>query len=196
MPSVPYFRFWLAAPILLLVSGMAMAHPGHGTEQGGFMAGLAHPLFGLDHLLAMAAIGLWSLGQSRRLRMAVPLLAVGGMIIGAGLAVAGIGLPGVESAIALSVLLAGVLVATLAKLPSLVGGLLVVGFMLFHGHAHGTEMPHGALLVTYLAGFSLATLGITLGARLAGGWLQARQNRSLRVVGGVIAAIGAFFALS
>ncbi|CBV42167.1 HupE/UreJ family protein [Halomonas elongata] len=196
MPSVPYFRFWLAAPILLLVSGMAMAHPGHGAEQGGFMAGLAHPLFGLDHLLAMAAIGLWSLGQSRRLRMAVPLLAVGGMIIGAGLAVAGIGLPGVESAIALSVLLAGVLVATLAKLPSLVGGLLVVGFMLFHGHAHGTEMPHGASLVTYLAGFSLATLAITLGARLAGGWLQARQSRSLRVVGGVIAAIGAFFALS
>nr|WP_275287594.1 HupE/UreJ family protein [Halomonas elongata] len=196
MPPLPYFRFWLAVPGLLLVSGLAMAHPGHGAEQGSFMAGLVHPLFGPDHLLVMAAIGLWSLGQSRRLRLAVPCLAVGGMIIGAGLAVVGVGLPGVESAIALSVLLAGVLVATLARLPSLLGGLLVVGFMLFHGHAHGTEMPHGASLVAYLAGFSLATLAITLTVRLAGGWLKARESRPLRVVGAVIAATGAFFALS
>ncbi|SEM92936.1 HupE/UreJ family protein [Halomonas caseinilytica] len=196
MPLLPHFRVWLTVPGLLLASGLAMAHPGHGAEHGGFMAGLTHPLLGPDHLLAMVAIGLWSLGQPLRPRLAIPLLAVGGMIIGAGLAVAGISLPGVESAIALSVLLAGILVATLARLPSLVGGLLVVGFMLFHGYAHGTEMPHGASLVTYLAGFSLATLAITLAARLAGGWLQARQSRPLRVVGAVIAAIGAFFALS
>lgn len=186
-----------AVPLLLMMTGMAFAHPGHeGTSSTGFTAGLAHPLLGLDHLLAMAAIGLWSIRQSTPLRRVAPWLAAAGMLFGAGLAWGGLAMPGVEAGIALSVLLAGVLIAALVKLPTVLGGALVVVFMLFHGHAHGNEMPHDASLMAYLAGFLLATLTITYAGRTLGGYLVARENRIVRVVGAAIASVGGFFALT
>lgn len=183
-----------AAPLLLL-AGTALAHPGHHHHEGGFAAGLAHPLLGLDHLLAMLAVGLWSLRQSRALSLGAPLLAAAGMLLGAGLAWGGVMLPGIEFGIAMSVLLAGVLIAALVSVPTAVGAGVIVLFMLFHGHAHGSEMPHGASQLAYLAGFTLATLAITLAGRLGGGWLMARQSRLLRGLGVAIATAGAFFAL-
>lgn len=184
------------APLLLLVAGTALAHPGHHHHhEGGFAAGLAHPLLGLDHLLAMFAVGLWSLRQSRALSLGAPLLAAAGMLLGAGLAWGGVALPGVEFGIAMSVLLAGVLIAALVSVPTAVGAGVIVLFMLFHGHAHGNEMPHGASQLAYLAGFTLATLAITFAGRLGGAWLMARQSRLLRGLGVAIAAAGAFFAL-
>ncbi len=183
-----------AAPSLLLVAGLAVAHPGHHHE-GGFAAGLTHPLLGFDHLLAMLAIGLWSLRQSRPLRLGAPLLAAGGMLLGAGLAWGGLALPGVEFGIALSVLLAGVLIAALVKVPSVLGAGVVVLFMLFHGHAHGNEMPYGVSMLAYLAGFTLATLALTYAGRLLGGYLMARERRLVRGLGVAIAAAGAVFAI-
>ncbi|KAA0013714.1 HupE/UreJ family protein [Billgrantia pellis] len=184
-----------SAPLMLLVAGMAVGHPGHDHVHGsGFAAGLAHPLLGLDHLLAMLAVGLWSLRQSRAFSLAAPLFAASGMLLGAGLAWGGLALPGVEFGIALSVLLAGVLIAALVKVPTAVGAGVVVLFMLFHGHAHGREMPHGASMLAYLAGFTLATLAITYAGRLVGGRLMQRENRFLRALGVVIAAAGALFA--
>lgn len=186
----------LAAPALLLCAGLAVAHPGHEhAHGGGFAAGLTHPLLGLDHLLAMLAVGLWSLRQSRAFSLAAPLLAAGGMLLGAGLAWAGFVLPGVGFGIAMSVLLAGVLIAALVKVPALAGAGVVVTFMLFHGHAHGSEMPQGASMLAYLAGFTLATLVITYAGRTAGALLMARENRILRALGVAIAAVGALFAL-
>ncbi|MCG6659011.1 HupE/UreJ family protein [Halomonas campisalis] len=184
-----------AAPVLLLVAGAALAHPGHHHHEGGFAAGLAHPLLGLDHLLAMLAVGLWSLRQSRALGLGAPLLAAGGMLLGASLAWGGMALPGVEFGIAMSVLLAGVLIAALVKVPTALGAGIIVLFMLFHGHAHGSEMPHAASMLAYLAGFTLATLAITFAGRLLGGVLMARENRLLRGLGVAIAAAGALFAL-
>lgn len=184
------------ALVLLGASGVAVAHPGHGVEHGAFFSGLTHPLLGIDHLLAMVAIGLWSLRQSTALRRATPWLAALGMIVGAGLAVAGVAMPGVENAIALSVLLAGVMLATLVRLPGAIGGTLVFAFLLVHGHAHGTEMPANASFLLFLAGFTLTTLAITLAARGIGQWLGRRDSRVLRVAGGAIAACGAAFALS
>ncbi|MFQ3789733.1 HupE/UreJ family protein [Halomonas sp. A29] len=185
----------LAVPALLLCAGLAVAHPGHDhAHGGGFAAGLAHPLLGLDHLLAMLAVGLWSLRQSRAFSLAAPLLAAGGMLLGAGLAWAGFALPGVEFGIAMSVLLAGVLIAALVKVPAAIGACVVVLFMLFHGHAHASEMPHGASMLAYLAGFTLATLAITYAGRSAGTFLMARENRILRALGVAIAAAGALFA--
>lgn len=185
----------LAAPALIVFAGVAIAHPGHDhAHGGGFAAGLAHPLLGLDHLLAMLAVGLWSLRQSRAFSFAAPLLAAVGMLLGAGLAWGGFALPGVEFGIAMSVLLAGVLIAALVKVPAPVGAAVVVLFMLFHGHAHGNEMPHGASTLAYLAGFSLATLAITYAGRAAGAFLMMRENRILRVLGVAIAAAGALFA--
>lgn len=185
----------LGAASLMLVADSAWGHPGHEVAGGGFAAGLGHPLFGLDHLLAMLAVGLFSVRQSAAMGRVVPLLAVGGMLLGAGLAWAGVALPGVEFGIAMSVLLAGVLVAALARVPAALGGVAVVAFMVFHGHAHAAEMPHGASTLLYLAGFSLATLGLTVAGRRVAGWLMTREQRVLRGLGAAIAAMGALFAI-
>uniref|UniRef100_UPI003565E720 HupE/UreJ family protein n=1 Tax=Marinobacter sp. TaxID=50741 RepID=UPI003565E720 len=151
------------AAALLTASATAMAHSGH--AEGGFTSGLLHPMLGLDHLLAMAAIGFWSVRQSKHMKNATPAFVIGGMILGATLAWGGLSLPGVETGITLSVLVAGILIATLAKLPTAVGGTLVGAFMLFHGFAHGAEMPAGATLAAYPTGFSISTLAITLVGR-------------------------------
>ncbi|MFC4260362.1 HupE/UreJ family protein [Marinobacter lacisalsi] len=175
---------------LLLTASTAAAHTGHGT--GGFTSGLLHPMLGLDHLLAMAAIGFWSVRQGDLMKKATPLFVVGGMILGAGIAFAGIALPGVETGIVLSVMVAGILIAAMAKLPTAVGGTLVVAFMVFHGYAHGTEMPSGAMLAAYLAGFSIATLGITFAGRGLGALLMKADNRVARGVGAGLAAVGGY----
>lgn len=90
--------------------------------------------------------------------------------------------------------MAGILIATLAKLPTAIGGILVGAFMLFHGFAHGTEMPAGATLATYLAGFSMATLTITLVGRGLGSLMLKADSRFSRGVGGVLAVAGAYLA--
>ena len=187
---------WLGTLPLVLASGAALAHPGHEVGHVGFVAGLGHPWLGLDHLLAMAAIGLWSLKQTPRLRGATPLLMVLGMVAGAGLSLFGVAVPGVEHVIALSVLLVGILLATFARVPASVGAILVIAFMMFHGYAHGSEMPMGSFLLAYIAGFTVSTLVITMLARHSGAWLMQREQRVLRVIGGMIAACGAFFAFS
>lgn len=178
---------------LMITATAASAHPGHDADTG-FISGLLHPMLGLDHLLAMAAIGFWSVRQSAILKNSTPLFVTGGMILGAGIAWAGFSLPGVETGIALSVLLAGTLIATMAKLPTVVGGTLVAAFMVFHGFAHGIEMPAGAALLAYLAGFSIATLALTFVGRGLGALLQRTDNRFGRVLGGVVAATGVVLA--
>jgi urease accessory protein len=116
------------------------------------------------------------------------------LVFGAGIAWGGLSLPGVETGISLSVMLAGILIATLAKLPTIVGGSLVAAFMVFHGFAHGTEMPAGAALVAYLAGLSLGTLALTFAGRGLGTLMQKTDNRVARALGGVVAAVGALLA--
>jgi urease accessory protein len=184
------------APIAALAAMTASAHAGHdAVGHGGFAAGLLHPLLGLDHLLAMLAIGLWSVRQQGSLHRFMPLIMLAGMWGGAALAWGGLAVPGVEAVIALSVLLAGVLVATLARLPGALGGVLVAAFMLFHGHAHGNELPTGASLLTYLLGFSLATLAIAYAGKGFGALLQRCETRWVRALGAMIAAVGGAFAL-
>ena len=185
----------LMAAGLLLTATTTAAHTGHGAHaESGFLSGLLHPMLGLDHLLAMAAIGFWSVRQSNTMKQITPLFVIGGMILGAGIAWAGMSLPGVETGITFSVLVAGILIATLAKQPTAIGGPLVGAFMLFHGFAHGTEMPAGATLATYLAGFSMATLTITLVGRGLGSLMLKADSRFSRGVGGVLAVAGAYLA--
>ncbi|HIO28447.1 MULTISPECIES: HupE/UreJ family protein [Marinobacter] len=185
----------LVAAGLLLTATTAAAHTGHGAHaESGFLSGLLHPMLGLDHLLAMAAIGFWSVRQSNTMKQITPLFVIGGMVLGAGIAWAGMSLPSVETGITFSVLVAGILIATLAKLPTAVGGTLVGVFMLFHGFAHGTEMPAGATLAAYLAGFSMATLAITLVGRGLGSLLLRADSRFSRGIGGVLAVAGAYLA--
>lgn len=195
--AMPRFAALAAIPALLLMMPLAMAHTGHaGAAHGGFQAGLTHPLLGVDHLLAMLAIGAWSLRQPGTPGSLTPLLAVAGMLLGAGLAWGGLSLPGVELGIAISVVLAGLLVAALITLPTALGAALVVLFMLLHGHAHGSEMPQGASLLAYPAGFVLATLAITQAGRQLGRWLSApRHGLLLRSLGVAIGAAGAVLAI-
>lgn len=182
----------LTVAALLSTSTAVMAHPGHGGT--GFTAGLLHPMLGLDHLLAMAAIGFWSLRQPTTLKRGTPLFMVGGMVLGAGIAFAGVSIPGVETGIALTVMLAGVLIATLARLPTVVGGLLVAAFMVFHGYAHAIEMPMGAHFAAYMVGFASTTIAIALAGRGLGALLATSDIRLVRVIGVSLIGAGAVFA--
>lgn len=145
----------LAVIALLLSPAMAFAHTGH--DHAGLMAGLAHPLFGLDHLLAMLVVGLWAAQHSGAARWALPLSFVASMLVGGLLGFNGLQVPLLETGIAASVLAFGLLVAVAMRLPLLIAGGLTVLFALSHGVAHGLELPAQASPWGYSAGFVVAT---------------------------------------
>ena len=179
----------------LMLSGNAYAHAGHEINSAGFLAGLTHPLLGLDHIVAMIAIGLWSMSQAPKFRPWVPLYATLGMLLGAMSAWVGLVIPAMEFVIAMSVVLTGVLVFTLAKFPAPLGASVVVLFLFCHGHAHGSEMPVGIASWAYLAGFLVTTLIITYVARRVGYLLISSEKRLLHMAGVAITALGALFAI-
>lgn len=168
--------------------------PHEGGAAAGLLAGLTHPLTGLDHVLAMLAVGLWGaqLGAPAvwSLPIAFPLL----MSVGAALGVLGVALPGVELGIALSALVLGVLVAGEVRPRLALAMTIVAGFALFHGHAHGTELPEGASGALYSVGFVVST-GALHGAGIALGLLRARPGgaRLVRALGGLVALGGLYF---
>jgi urease accessory protein len=171
--------FCLAAA--LAAPATAMAHTGV-SPAGGALHGFLHPLTGLDHLLAMTLVGVlaWQLGGRALWRVPVAFLLL--MALGGGLAVAGIGLPGVEPAIALSVLALGLLVACGAR-PTLTAAMGIVGlFALFHGHAHGSEMPDDAGGLAYAGGFLAATALLHGGGLMAGAGLAVAVGRRSAVL--------------
>jgi urease accessory protein len=181
-----------AATMLLLFAVPALAHTGSST--GGFIGGFAHPLFGLDHVVAMVAVGLWGafLGPPAiwLLPIVFPLVMAFGGVIG----ILGVPLPGVETAIALSAIVLGTMVALAARPPLWVAALIVGAFAIFHGHAHGAELPPGADVVAYSVGFVVATgmlhlTGIAIG--LLARWRAGRI--AVRTAGGAIALAGVAF---
>lgn len=148
----------LIALALLLSPALAFAHPGH--DHAGLMAGLAHPVFGLDHLLAMLAVGLWAAQQSGAARWALPLTFVASMLVGGLLGFGGLEIPLMETGIAASVLAFGLLVAVAVRLPMAVALGLTALFALSHGVAHGLELPHLASPWAYALGFLVATAAL------------------------------------
>ncbi|HEY5778752.1 MAG TPA: HupE/UreJ family protein [Terrimicrobiaceae bacterium] len=147
--------FAVLAAILLLPS-LAHAHVGVG-ETGGFLHGMGHPLSGLDHICAMVAVGLWASQMGGRAIWAVPLTFVGVMALAGALGMFGFHVPFVETGIVVSVLTLGVLIAAAVRLP-LSSSMIIVGlFAIFHGYAHGAEMPETASGLAYAAGFVAAT---------------------------------------
>jgi urease accessory protein len=185
---------WMAVLLpMLLWAQVAFAHPQQG-EVKGFVTGFRHPISGLDHVLAMVAVGLWGaqLGSPAiwLLPVAFPMImAFGGM-----LGLMGVPLPGVEYGIAASAILLGAAVLFEVRPPLAVAAVLVGIFAIFHGHAHGTELPPGQSGLLYSMGFVIATgclhaAGITIGAVHRWGWGQ----RLLRFAGGVVAVGGMFF---
>lgn len=178
------------ALLLAAAASPALAHTGAGATHG-FASGLAHPFLGVDHLGAMVAVGLWAGLVGGRAVWAWPLAFVATMIAGALLGLHDVRLPGVEAGIAASLLLLGLAVAFKAPLPVLAGVSLCGVFALFHGHAHGLEMPTIVGPVPYVAGFALATAALH-GAGLALGLGLKRFDRTWlpRIAGVATSALG------
>lgn len=178
----------LPALPLALFAGAAFAHPGH--ESASFFSGFGHPVGGADHLLAMLAVGLLAARQAGRSRWALPLAFVVAMLAGAGLSALGVALPAVEGGIAVSVLVLGLLIAFVVKLPLAAAAPLVAAFALFHGHAHHAEMGEGSVLA-FTVGFAMAT-ALLHGA----GYVLARSLPATPAAGAVRRALGALIAVA
>ncbi len=169
--------------------GSAFAHPGHQGDS--LLAGIGHPLLGIDHLLTMLGVGLYAAQQKGVGRWALPLAFVLSMLAGALAAAAGLALPQVEGGIAASVLVLGLLLALAVRLP-LAAALPLVGFFaIFHGHAHYLEMGHQAVL-GYALGFAATAATLHLAGFALSRWLpRGRAGRVLkRLLGGAMAGTG------
>ena len=186
-------RLIVLSVALLMLSQAASAHEASGMA-GGFESGFMHPILGWDHVAAMVAVGLWGavLGQPAIwvLPVTFPLV----MAIGGVLGVAGVPIPGVEIGIALSALILGVMVVSAARPPLWLAAVVVAGFAIFHGHAHGTELPHAVSPLAYSIGFVLST-GMLHMCGIAFGLLTRWRSGTLlvRAGGAVIALAGAVF---
>ena len=148
-------RQTLLAAGLCLSASAACAHTG--SMAGGFTSGFMHPLFGWDHVVAMVAVGLWGAFLGTPAIWILPVTFPLVMTIGGALGVAGVPLPGVEIGIALSAIVLGAMVAFAARPPIWVAAVIVAAFAIFHGHAHGTELPNAADPIAYSLGFVVAT---------------------------------------
>lgn len=186
---------WLGATYLALaMTPAAQAHIEHG-EAGGFASGFHHPWSGLDHIAAMVAVGLWGAQLGAPAVWLLPVTFPMVMAFGGFLGLVGFPLPGVEYGIGFSALLLGVMVCGEVKPKRLFWAALLVGvFGLFHGHAHGTELPPGQNGLLYSMGFVIATgtlhgCGIAIG--LVHRWKAGKV--ALRCAGGVIALAGVYF---
>lgn len=177
----------IAAASVLLAAMPASAHT-LGASGAGFAAGFAHPAGGLDHLLAMVAVGLWAAQSGGRALWTVPAAFMGAMLLGGAMGLAGVALPGIELGIGASVMVLGLLVALAVRAPAALSMAVVGVFALFHGHAHGAEMPEAAAPVLYALGFFLAT-GLLHASGLAGAFLV-RNAQLVRVAGCAIALSG------
>jgi urease accessory protein len=178
---------------LLVLAAPAFAHSGEGVA-GGFISGFLHPLAGPDHVIAMVAVGLWGAFLGRPALWLLPVVFPLVMAFGGALGVLGVPLPGVEIGIALSAVVLGAMVAFAVKPPLWVAAVIVGAFAIFHGHAHGTELPEAASPIAYSLGFVIATgllhaAGIALS--LVTRWSQGAKL--VRACGVAIAALGVFF---
>ncbi len=188
-PATKLRRLLLLA-LLVCAPAMAQAHSETG-EINGFSSGFLHPLTGLDHIVAMVAVGLWGAYLGAPAMWLLPVIFPVVMAFGGALGILGVPLPGVEFCIALSGILLGLMVLCAAKPPLWVAGVLVGFFAIFHGHAHGSELPHAANALAYAIGFVVATgllhlSGIALGLLTRWPW----GKLVVRGAGGVICAIG------
>ncbi len=185
--------YGLLALGLLLGSSTAMAHMGDGAN-GGFAAGFLHPILGWDHVVAMVAVGLWGAFLGRPAIWVLPVVFPLVMTVGGALGVIGVPLPAVETGIAASAIVLGCMVALAARPPLWVAAVIVGVFAIFHGHAHGTELPASANPIAFSLGFVMAT-GLLHVAGIGFGLLVRWPYGKLavRVCGGAIAAVGVGF---
>jgi urease accessory protein len=193
-------RFWSSIsrpPAILALAFLfvqpAFAHPQKG-EAVGFVTGFRHPISGLDHVLAMVAVGLWGAQLGSPAIWVLPVAFPMVMAFGGMLGLMGVPLPGIEYGIAASAILLGAAVMFEVRPPLAVAALLVGVFAIFHGHAHGTELPPGQSALLYSMGFVIATgclhaVGIGIGTVHRWSWGQ----KFLRAAGAAVMFGGGFF---
>lgn len=184
-------RIWGIVALVLasLAASPVMAHPGHAEH--GFGGGALHPLTGLDHFAAMIAVGLWAAQIGRRATFVLPLAFLGCMSVGALLGRAGFAFPLIETGIATSVLVLGLMIAVAIRLPVALAAGCVGLFALFHGHAHGSEFAGQASWLGYGTGFVLMTALLHGTGIVAYALIKAcSSDVVVKFAGGAIAALG------
>lgn len=144
------------ATLILVFSNMAHAHEATGIA-GGFISGFLHPIYGWDHVVAMVAVGLWGAFLGAPAIWILPVVFPLVMAFGGALGVIGVPVPAVETGIAASALVLGIMVAFAIRPPIWIAAIIVGIFAIFHGHAHGTELPNAANPLAYSVGFVLST---------------------------------------
>jgi len=174
----------------LLLPSIVFAH--ESVPDSGFISGLSHPVLGFDHLLAMISVGILSAQMGGRAIWTVPLTFVVVMLIGGVLGIQGVPFFSVELGIAFSVFALGIALAAEKKLSAVIAMIFVGFFALFHGHAHGTEMPSLAKPMMYALGFVIGTVSIHIAGVLIGVFSKKINNgpQLLRYIGAAIAGIG------
>lgn len=184
-------KSYFIAVAMAALATPAFAHTGSGVE-GGFMSGLGHPIGGLDHLVAMVAVGLWGAVLGRPAIWILPIVFPLVMAVGAAMGIAGIDVPFIELGIALSGVVLGLFIVFFVKTPMAVAAVLVGLFAIFHGHAHGTEMGSDYNGIAYAVGFVISTgllhlAGIALGTLTSndiGKWVVRASGAIIAVVAG------------
>jgi len=178
-----------------LIPSVVYAHDGSNVPFGGYLSGLVHPVLGYDHLLAMLSVGILSAQIGGRAIWTVPATFVGVMAVGGVLGLINIGLTSTEFGIAASLVLLGAIIAAERSLPARLAMLGVGFFAIFHGYAHGTEMPTTAEPALYALGFLTGTALIHIAGVIIGDIAKhyKRGKVILRVGGGLIALVGVLF---
>lgn len=190
--STPIRALVLALPVAL-IAAQAGAHTGEGINSG-FASGFWHPIYGWDHVVAMVAVGLWGAFLGSPAIWILPVVFPLVMALGGALGVIGVPIPAVETGIALSGVVLGLLIAFAVRAPIWVAAVIVGLFAVFHGHAHGTELPEAFSPYGYAVGFVVGT-GLLHMAGIALGFLTNSEigRTAVRGAGGVIALVGAAF---
>ena len=191
--NMNFLMFFLVLVIFLVLAPSARAHV-EGGQAVGFVTGLQHPWSGLDHVLAMIAVGLWGAQLGNPALWVSPVTFLMVMSLGAMMGLMGMPLPGIEIGIAVSAIILGGMVLGEVKPKLIIAAIMVGIFAIFHGHAHGTELPPGQSGLLYSMGFVIATgvlhgIGILIG--LIHRWPAGKL--ALRFAGAFIAVMGIFF---
>jgi len=188
----------LVLALVLAIAALVVAQPAFAHEQaaagGGLVRGLLHPLSGMDHLIAMVAVGIWGAQLGAPAIWVLPITFPMVMAVGGVLGVLRIPLPMPEVVVALSALVLGAAVAMRLRLPFAAAAVVVAVFAIFHGHAHGAELPSSANPLAYGVGFVVATgllhlCGIVIGTLTR--WPVG--ERVIQALGVVIAGLGCYF---
>jgi len=188
-----FSRLLMTTTLLIVFAGSACAHEGTGIG-GGFISGFMHPILGWDHVVAMVAVGLWGAFLGNPAIWILPVVFPLVMAFGGALGVLGVPIPAVETGIAASAVVLGAMVALAARPPIWIAAVIVGVFAIFHGHAHGTELPDAANPLAYSFGFVIATgllhlSGIAFGLLVR--WPAGKV--AVQAGGGIIALAGVGF---